>query len=43
MFVFNPQLYDLYDKKPSAIKSFGHRVEEDLSDVCPQLDLIQTV
>ena len=41
--VFNPQLYDLYDKKPSAIKSFGHHVEEDLSDVCPQLDLIQTV
>ena len=41
--VFNPQLYDLYDKKPSAIRSFGHRVEEDLSAVCPQLDLIQTV
>ena len=41
--VFNPQYYDLYDKKPSAIRSFGHRVEEDLSVVCPQLDLIQTV
>ena len=41
--VFNPQFYDLYDKKPSAIRSFGHRVEEDLSVVCPQLDLIQTV
>ena len=41
--VFNPQVYDLYDKKPSAIRSFGHRVEEDLSAVCPQLDLIQTV
>ena len=41
--VFNPQLYDLYDKKPSAIRSFGHRVEEDLFVVCPQLDLIQTV
>ena len=41
--VFNPQYYDLYDKKPSAIRSFGHRVEEDLSAVCPQLDLIQTV
>ena len=41
--VFNPQLYDLYDKKPSAIRSFGHRVEEDLPAVCPQLDLIQTV
>ena len=41
--VFNPQLYDLYDKKPSAIRSFEHRVEEDLSAVCPQLDLIQTM
>ena len=41
--LFNPQYYDLYDKKPSAIKSFGHRVEEDLSAVCPQLGLIQTV
>ena len=41
--VFNPQFYDRYDKKPSAIRSFGHRVEEDLSAVCPQLDLIQTV
>ena len=41
--VFNPQFYDLYDKKPSAIRSFGHRIEEDLSAVCPQLDLIQTV
>ena len=41
--VFNPQFYDLYDKKPSAIRSFGHRVEEDLSAACPQLDLIQTV
>ena len=41
--VFNPQLYDLYDKKPSAIRSFGHRVEEDLSVVCPQPDLIQIV
>ena len=39
--VFNPQYYDLYDK-PSAIRSFGHRVEENLS-VCPQLDLIQTM
>ena len=29
--VFNPQYYDLYDKKPSAIRSFGHRVEENLS------------
>ena len=37
--VFNPQ----YDKKPSAIRSFVHRVEEDLSVVCPQLDLIQTM
>ena len=36
-------MYDLYDKKPSAIRSFGHCVEEDLSAVCPQLDLIQTV
>ena len=41
--VFNPQFYELYDKKPSAIRSFGHRVEEDLFVVCPQLDLIQTV
>ena len=41
--VFNPKYYDLYDKKPSAIRSFGHRVEEDLSAVCPRLDLIQTV
>ena len=41
--VFNPQYYDLYGKKPSAIRSFGHRVEEDLSAACPQLDLIQTV
>ena len=41
--VFNPQFYDLYDKKPSAIRSFGHRAEEDLSAACPQLDLIQTV
>ena len=40
--VFNPQFY-LYDKKPSAIRSFGHRVEEYLSAVCPLLDLIQTV
>ena len=40
--VFNPQYYDVYDK-PSAIRSFGHRIEEDLSAVCPQLDLIQTV
>ena len=41
--VFNPQFYDLYDEKPSAIRSFGHRVEEDLSVVSPQLDLIQTM
>ena len=41
--VFNTQYYDLYEKKPSAIRSFGNRVEEDLSAVCPQLDLIQTV
>ena len=41
--VFNPQYYDLYDKKPSAMRYFGHRVEEDLSAVCPQLDLIPTV
>ena len=41
--VFNPQFYDLYDKKPSAKRYFGHRVDEDLSLVCPQLDLIQTV
>ena len=41
--VFKPQYYDLYEKKPSAIRSFGHRVEEDLAVVCPQLDLIQTV
>ena len=41
--VFNPQFYDLYDTKPSAIRSFGHCVEEDLSAVCPHLDLIQTV
>ena len=41
--VFNPQFCDLYDKKSSAIRYFGHRVEEDLSAVCPQLDLIQTV
>ena len=33
--VFSPQFYDLYDKKPSAIRSFGHHVEEDLSAVCP--------
>ena len=41
--VFNPQFYGLYDKKPSANRSFGHHIEEDLSAVCPQLDLIQTV
>ena len=41
--LFNPQFYNLYDKKPSAIRYFGHRVEEDLSAVCPQLDLIQNV
>ena len=41
--VFIPQYYDLYDKKPSAIRSFEHCVEEGLSAVCPQLDLIQTV
>ena len=41
--VFNPQYYDLYDKKPSAIRSFEHRVKDDLSAVCPQMDLIQTV
>ena len=41
--VFNPKFYDLYDKKPSAIRCFAHRVEDDLSLVCPQLDLIQTV
>ena len=41
--VFNPQYYDLYHKKPFAIRSFGHRVEKDLSAVCPQLDLIQPV
>ena len=41
--VFYPQYYDLYDKKPSAIRCFGYCVEEDLSAVCPQLDLIQTV
>ena len=29
--VFNPQFYYLNDKKPSAIRSFGHRVTEDLS------------
>ena len=32
--VFNPQLYDLYDKKPFAIRCFGHHVEENLSAVC---------
>ena len=37
------QYYDLYDKKPSVIRSFGHCVEEDLSFVCPQLHLIQTL
>ena len=37
--VFNTQLYD---KKLSAIRSFGHHIEEDLSVVCP-LDLIQLV
>ena len=26
-------IYDLYDKKPFAMRSFGHRVEEDLSAV----------
>ena len=36
--VFNPLYYDLYDKKPSAIKSFGHHLEDDLSVVCPRLD-----
>ena len=41
--VFNPKYYDLYEKKPSAIRFCGHRVGEDLSVVCPQLDLIQTV
>ena len=41
--VFNPQYYDLYDKKPSAIRYFRHRVEEGLSALCPRLDLIQTV
>ena len=41
--VFNPQSYYLYDKKPTAIKSFGHHIDEDLSVVSPQLDLIQTV
>ena len=41
--VFNSQIFYLYDKKPSEIRSFGHRVEEDLPAVCPQLDLIQTV
>ena len=41
--VLHPQYYDLYDKKPSVIRSFGHRVEDDLSAVCPQLDLIQTM
>ena len=41
--VLNPQFYDLYDKKQSTIRSIGHRVVEDLSAVCPQLDLIQTV
>ena len=41
--VFKPQFYDCYDKKPSAIRSFGHRVEEDLSVICSQLDLIQIV
>ena len=40
---FDPQFHDLYDKKPSAIRSLGHHVEEDLSAVCLQLDLIQTV
>ena len=43
MMLFLTLLYDLYDKKPSAIRSFGHHVEEDLSVVCPQLDLIQTM
>ena len=41
--IFNPQLYDLYDTKPSAIRSFGHCIEKDMAVVCPQLDLIQTV
>ena len=43
MLFLTPQYYDLYDKKPSAIRSFGHRVEEDYSAVYPQLDLFQTV
>ena len=34
--VFNPQFYQLYDKTPSTIRSFGHRVEDNLSAVCPQ-------
>ena len=38
--VCNPQLYDLYDKKPSSIRSFAHHTEEDLSVVCPQRNLI---
>ena len=37
------QFYDLFDKKPSARKSFEHHVGEDLYVVCPQLDIIQTV
>ena len=36
--VFNPKFYDLYDKKPSATRYFGHRVEEDFSLVCPLPD-----
>ena len=40
--VFNPQFYDLYGRKLSA-RSFGHCVEEDLSVIRPQLELIQSV
>ena len=40
--VFNPQYYDLYDKKPSVIRSFGHCVEEDLSVFCPHVDFYLT-
>ena len=40
---FAPNFNDLYDKKQSAIRSFGHHVEEYLFVIPPQLDLIQTV
>ena len=38
--VFNPKYADFYTSKPNAITSFGHRIRESFSQICPNTDSI---